>query len=451
MTRWFRKRLALAALVGATVTLGVASTRGADAPHKVGDVISLNFGGGEKQVKVLKIEKQTDGSFHSEVKDQKTGETFTLVDRPENQPPAGAPKGTAPSAPAAPKPPAGQPPQAKPRTSDPLMPPTSATPDLTKDKAKDAEKDKEKRPVMGRLFGDRDKPASPAPAANASAGTSASMKPAEPTEKKPGLMSRIFGTKKPNAPAASTGAMPAAPSAPPSAPPTVVPTPGGLGRPSAPFLPPAGTTEPPRAMPATKPVAPPSPVVSVPNAPSAAPSFPTPAPLPIPAVPSIPAPLPSAPPLPGIPALPGGTGSAKPTSGVMPASHAVPVAPTAGAQKPLVVTPPLGVVPAGVAFDREVQPWVASLQTSILPSERLLAAQALANCRHCGTDGVKGALFEAAKRDPNGEVRAACISHLCKLGYFDAQFLAHIEAACHDTNEDVCAAAKAACAKMLKK
>lgn len=437
MTRWFRKRWALAALVGATVTLGVASTRGADAPHKVGDVISLNFGGGEKQVKVLKIEKQADGSFHSEVKDQKTGETFTLVDRPENQPPAGAPKGTAP---AAPKLPGAQPPQAKPRTSDPLMPPASGTPDLNKDKAKDAEKDK--RPVMGRLFGDKSPPPSPA----ASAGTSASMKPAEPAEpaKKPGLMSRIFGTKKPTAPAGSTSAMVPPPAKPaPSAPPAVVPTPGGLGKPAA------GTSEPPRAMPTTKPVAPPAPAIPVPSAPPVAPAFPTPAPLPLPTVPSIPAPLPSSPPpLPGIPTLPGGTGSAKPTSGVMPAAHAVPAAPSAPA---IVVTPPLGVVPAGVAFDREVQPWVAQLQTAIGPSERLLAAQALANCRHCGTDGVKGALFDAAKRDPNGEVRAACIAHLCKLGFYDAKFLAHIEAACTDANEDVCAAAKAACAKMLKK
>jgi hypothetical protein len=433
MARWFRKRWALAALVGATVTLGVASTRGADAPHKVGDVISLNFGGGEKQVKVLKIEKQADGTFHSEVKDQKTGETFTLVDRPENAPPAGAPKAAAPGA----KQPA--PPQAKPRTSDPLMPPVGATPDLNKAKDPEKDKEKDKRPVMGRLFGDRDKPASPA--------ASASMKPVEPAEpaKKPGLMSRIFGPKKPNAPAASTAAMvpPAKPSA-PSAPPAVVPTPGGLGKPTA------GTSEPPRAMPATKPVAPPAPVLPVPSAPPAAPTFPKPAPLPLPAVPSIPAPLPSAPPvpLPGIPTLPGGTGSAMPNATVMPAAHAVPLAPT---QPPLVVTPPVGVVPAGVAFDREVQPWVAALQTAVGPSERLLAAQALANCRHCGTDGVKGALFAAAKHDPNGEVRAACIAHLCKLGYYDAQFLAHIEAACTDANADVSAAAKAACAKMLKK
>jgi hypothetical protein len=445
MGRWFRKRWALAALVGATVSFVAASGRGADAPHKVGDVISLNFGNGEKQVKVLKIEKQADGTFHSEVKDQKTGETFTLVDRPENLPPATAPKGTAPAAPAAPKQPA--PPQAKPRTSDPLLPSATATPDTNKDKAKDAEKEKDKRPVLGRVLGDRDKTGTPNPAA----GASASMKPAEPTEpaKKPGLMSRLFGSKKPNAPAASTSAMvpPAKPSA-PVAPPAVVPTPGGLGKPSGTFVPPSATNEPPRAMPTSKPVAPPAPVLPVPTAPSAAPAFPAPPPLPLPTVPSIPAPLPSAPALPTVPPLPGGTGAAKPPQAVVPAGHAVPTAPAA---QPLVVTPPLGHVPAGVAFDREVQPWVAQLQTAIGPSERLLAAQALANCRHCGTEGVKGALFEAAKRDPNGEVRAACISHLCKLGYFDAQFLAHIETACSDANEDVRAAAKAACAKMLKK
>lgn len=390
MARWFRKRWAWAALTGATVTLGLAAARAADVPHKPGDVITLNFGDGEKQVKVLKVEKQPDGTVHSEVRDQKTGETFTLVDRPGNFPPAGGAAKGSPPVPDAPK--------AKPPAGDP-------SPDKNKDKDKAKEPEKEKRPLLGRVFGDRDKPAA-----------SASMKPAEPPEpaKKAGLMSRLFGPKKPSAPAAAP-AMPG-PSAKPGsgaagAPPAVVPTPGG-------FAPPAGTTEPPRAMPATRPVVPPAPVVPG-GVPGGVPSIPAP----------LPAPLPGGSGLPGIPIPPGGTSAARPLQVVVPVGH----------------------VPPGVAFDREVRPLVADLQTNPAPSARLAAAAALAGGRHASTDGVKGALFDAAKGDPNGEVRAACVGHLCALGYFDARFLAFVETARTDPDPRVRDAAAAACAKLLRK
>ena len=94
---------------------------------------------------------------------------------------------------------------------------------------------------------------------------------------------------------------------------------------------------------------------------------------------------------------------------------------------------------------------LASLQTMQAPSARLTAAKALSECRHCSTDGVKGVLFQAAQMDPCGEVRAACITHLCDLGYFNPHFLGHIQTACLDTDPMVRDAAKAACARMIRK
>ena len=60
-------------------------------------------------------------------------------------------------------------------------------------------------------------------------------------------------------------------------------------------------------------------------------------------------------------------------------------------------------------------------------------------------------LFQSAKMDPCGEVRAACIAHLCELGYFDGQFIDYIRAACNDADPMVRDAARAACEKMIRK
>ncbi|MCI0705448.1 MAG: HEAT repeat domain-containing protein [Planctomycetia bacterium] len=133
--------------------------------------------------------------------------------------------------------------------------------------------------------------------------------------------------------------------------------------------------------------------------------------------------------LPTIPIPPGGTSSAKPIQVVLPA----------------------GYVPPQVAFDRDVQPFVIALQTRPAPSARLTAAKALAEGRHCSTDSVKMVLFQSAKMDPCGEVRAACIDYLCKLGYFAPQYLDYIRMACDDIDPLVREAAKAACGKMLRK
>lgn len=120
-------------------------------------------------------------------------------------------------------------------------------------------------------------------------------------------------------------------------------------------------------------------------------------------------------------------------------------------QPPLHVVMPTGQVPAAVAFDREIQPLVTELQTTLAPSGRLLAARALAEGRHASSDGVKAVLFQAAQLDPCAEVRAACITHLCRLGYYTPEFLAHIRTACEDSNELVREAAKAACEKMIRR
>lgn len=450
MTRWFSKRWAWAAVVGATVTVALAAG-GADAPpQKVGTTISLNIDGkGERQFKVLKCEKQPDGTYHSELKDTKTGDVITLVDQPDAPPAKGAepPKGADPVKPPVPtkapepaKGPDTAPPKAKPRTTDPLLPPLAAT---MPDPAKDKEKEKDKRPVLGRVFGDKDKTPEPVAAA-------------EPA-KKPGLFSRVFGSKKPSGPAMPAATVPTNVKPTSPTPPPVIPTPpGGLHSGST-------TAEPPRVMPAK----PATPVTAPPVA--TAPNFPAPLPTPAPAVPNtIPAPLPvPAPPVTTAPPPPAPVPVPSAIPSPVPAPAPIPVplpAPPAGgglppipippggtsSVKPLQVVVPAGYVPAQVAFDRDVEPFVIALQSMSAPSARLTAAKGLAEGRHGSTDGVKAVLFKAAQMDPCGEVRAACIAHLCKLGYFDAQFLGHLQAACGDPDPQVSAAAKAACAKMLK-
>src|SRR5262245_25960890 len=121
MARWFSKRWVWAALAGAAVTLGMAAARG-DNPPKVGAVISLNIDGkGERQFKVIKSDKQPDGTYLSELKDTKTGEMITLVDKPGDPAPGG------PSVPESPK--APEPPKTKPRPADPMVSPAAAAAD----------------------------------------------------------------------------------------------------------------------------------------------------------------------------------------------------------------------------------------------------------------------------------------------------------------------------------
>ncbi len=444
MSKWFSKRWVWAALAGVGVTVSLASGRGEE-PPKVGTTITLPIDGkADRQFKVLKTEKQPDGTYLSELKDVKTGETLSFLTRPGDDAPKGA-KG-------APTNKDTGPPKAKPRTNDPLTPPVTAMPDPMRG----TDKEKDKRPILGRIFGDKDKTTAPPTTANASPAADA---------KKPGLLGRVFGPKKPTGPslpAATTGsgAGPLVKPGPSNPPPIIPVPPGGL----------TGTNEPPRVMP-PKPATPPAPAIVVPQPPPATPvvpqplpSFPTPTPPPL-SIPTIPPPVakPTTPPLP-IPSVPSVPAVPKPVPAPLPIPS-IPVAPPAGgglppipvppggtsAVKPLQVVVPAGYIPAGVAFDRDVQPFVIALQTMQAPSARLTAAKGLADGRHRSTDGVKGVLFQAAQLDPCGEVRAACITHLCDLGYFTPQFLGFIEAACNDTDSMVRDAAKAACAKMLRK
>jgi HEAT repeats len=103
MKRWFWKRWAWTGVFGITAAVGLALGAGKDAPPsagappKIGDVLTLKFQNGpEKHVKVLKTERRADGSYQSEVKDMKSGEVFTLIDK-SHEPPAAA-KTPAPSA-----------------------------------------------------------------------------------------------------------------------------------------------------------------------------------------------------------------------------------------------------------------------------------------------------------------------------------------------------------------
>lgn len=485
MARWFSKRWVWAALAGAGLTVGIVAGRAVgESPPKVGSVMMLNPDGkGEHQYKVMKTEKLEDGSYLSELKDTKTGQTLNYLTRPDD-PPGGT------SNPAMPK--------AKARTNDPLLPPLGATmPDPPK------EKEKDKHPLLHRIFGKRDQDAMPN---TASGGASMSPDTAADSGKKPGIIARIFGPKKPTGPS-----MPSMSSAPPNVkpsspnPPAIIPFPStGLtgNTPSAPPPPstpnktptkpffPTTAPEPPRVMPSTKPapVTPPMPPIAAPTTPSA-PAFPTTTTRPIPsnppppptstltppppASPAFPPSVPRepAPAVPALPAFPAPPVSAPavpapsvPTPAPIPAPPAIP-APTGGSEfppipippggtsstRPIQVIVPTGYVPAQVAFDRDVQPWVIAIQSMNAPSARLTAAKALADCRHRSSDGVKSVLFQAAQMDPCGEVRAACITHLCELGYFQPFFLGFIQTACDDTDPMVREAAKAACEKMIRK
>jgi hypothetical protein len=457
MTRWFSKRWVWAGVFGTTAAFGLALAQGGkDAPPgapRVGDVITMPFKDGmTKQAKVLKVDKQPNGTYLCEVKDTKSGETFFYMSDPTTEAKAA-------KQPETPKDKDSSTPKAKPRQSDPLLPSVKTPmPETPRDKSKS---------------------------------NSMMADPTQEPQKKPGLLARIFGRKttqsattmpaatlpgsstsgKPGSPAMS-GTMPMVPSpaAGASMPPAVRPTPSltspsssiPLVPPSAP-TPPGSSGEPPRTFPTqpapAKPVTPVAPV-SIPNAstPLVPPtSVPTPLPIPTPPPATTPAPPPSTPSgLPPIPIPPGGVSSAAPK--LLPAG--TPVAPTSvvPAAAPVMTPVPAQIHapaapanPAATAMLQEIQPHVTTLQTALAPSARILAAQALAGGRHGSTDTVKAALFQAATSDPCPMVRASCIDELGKLGYHDPAFLAHLEKSCNDPSEDVRTSAKEALMKLTSR
>lgn len=469
MKRWFWKRWVWAVVVGITATVSLTpAQQGADVPSgppKAGDVITLKFrDSADRQVKVLKSDKQPDGSYLSEVKDTKTGETFTLMDRfdgpapkASDAPGKAAPGKFAPKASEPVRPPespkTGDAPKAKPRSGDPLIPALKDTmPDPDKEKAKEQERERRILSSFGK--------SSPTGAQE---------------EERPGLLKRIFG-KKPAPPAPTTSAKPAAPaaavptpipSAPAIAPPVVtIPAappapvrPAPAPAPTAPApLPPSGVTmEPPLSQP-VRPVTPPTPVIPTPVAPPtgpvgapplpiAPPAATSPVPLPaIPSVPPVPVPAPT-----GLPSIPV-PGVSKATPGAEPLPPQPPVVQTAATAAENKVVPAAEPTPAPVAevspLVREIQSDVADLETGLAPSKRAMAARCLAGGRHGSSDEVKAALFRAAKSDGSGMVRAVCIEELCKLGFHDPAFMSFLGKAGSDPSEEVRAAAKAALTRM---
>lgn len=495
MNRWFWKRWVWAVVVGTTAVGLTMAQQGTDAPSgppKVGDTITLKFRDmPDRQVKVLKSDKQPDGSILSEVKDTKTGETFTLMDKPDSfaaQPKAAvkdsvvpppsptAPKTAEPTKAPATRPPVGlmklpdNLPKAKSRTSDPLLPSVKESlPDLPTPKEQEKEKERRLLPSFGK--------------------SSDAPKPTEPEEEKPGLLKRVFGKKKPSEPTPSLPPAtvinsPKPPAAPPS-PTTSAKPPAPVATPGVMRTHPTVTLEPPRSQP-VQPVVPPVPLtptpVSVPSAPPtsvplppipAAPPAPGPAALPaIPSVPSVPVPPPGG--LPTIPLPPGGTSMKEPVAKPEVATAPKPTAPAkekvsavVTAQAPatptasVVVTasktvpaplPPVVAVPdqnpGMTAMMRDIEPHVAALEKGVAPSQRAVAARALGGCRHGSSDTVKMTIFRAAQNDPNPMVRAVCIEELCKLGYFEPAFELYLTKACEDANDEVRGAARAAMKQM---
>jgi hypothetical protein len=132
-----------------------------------------------------------------------------------------------------------------------------------------------------------------------------------------------------------------------------------------------------------------------------------PAPVATPTAIPVPTPLPPVVPLPTIPTVPGGAQSVRPGD-------------------PINVVLPVGYVPAEVAMADDLRPFAAALKDGPAPAERLIAAKGLAEGRHGSTDQVKAVLFAAARTDASAVVRAACVDHLAKLGYYHPEFLAHL-------------------------
>jgi hypothetical protein len=543
MKRWIWKRWAWTGVFGITAAVGLALGAGKDAPAappKVGDVITLRFEKGpEKKVKIVKTERQEDGSYQSEVKDMKTGEVFTLRDE-SHMPPkplkggagvkapmaSSAPKSSSPTAmtvaPATaapnklPRTPKGirtadvaaparvSPPSVSPKMTPPERPSIVAAP--TPMPAPMAEPQK-KPGLLKRLFGkDSPPPAMPTPTQPAMPITTTkpamppltqpampvtSAKPVMPpknlapminaptsvfesgpaTNAKASTRPRIFS------PSSSVfeGAAPQSDASPGKAtvggpkfvpdratgePPrgrTIEPNLGSV------FLPPTErTSEPPRTLPMNS-VTPPKPVIPLPVTPPSAPPTAAPSPLPIPSAPArIPAPVVETPSttIPSVPATPMTPPVATPAIPVP--STPTPVIPAIPSTPAL---PTIPAVPGGTSMNRstvmqagmkspvaamaaDIQPHVTSLRTAAAPSVRAMAARALSGGRHASSDTVKEVLFIACTTDPSSFVRACCIEELCKLGYFDPEFMSHLHKACADQSEEVRMAAREALKKM---
>jgi hypothetical protein len=453
-----------ASVLGTTAAFGLAfgqqgGTEAPSGPPKVGEVISLKFRDGpDRQFKVLKVEKQADGGYLSEVQDVKSGETITLFDKGDYPPPKPQDAGKGKDA---------QSPKAKSRSDAQMQPPAApASPDRSS-------------------TGASNKSAS----GNSSNPTPMPDSPKDPP-KKPGFLARIFGKKPPqeNKDSAADAKNPSmsgasnstqspvtVPIAPPM-PPAVKPTPAFTSPPhqsgstnaapappppassstgAAPFTPPpaAGTAEPPRvhsAPPVQPPAAQSAPAVPLfPRPETGVPSGPG-----LPAVPA----TPSFPAIPAVPATPASTPAPFPAMppSTIPAIPATPPIPSPG--MPNIPVPPGGGVsmsypqllqvryatPEEVAMVEEIRPYVANLRGAKAPSDRIYAAWSLAGSRYGSNDAVKLLLFRSCTSDPCPLVRACCIDELSKLGYCTQEFTKYLTTACNDESPEVQKSAKKA-------
>lgn len=415
MTRWIGKRGLWGVVAGAAVAGGALAT-------EPGDVVTFKDGTKDRKVTVTKVNKKADGSLEVTGKDAATGEVSTWVEGPTADVPATGGKAAAPAAggkaptpPAAPAAPPGLP-KAKARADDPIgspapMPETPA--------------ERERRLFNGKLLG-RDTP----PPAAAGSPAPQIAEAGEP-KAKTGLLNRIFGKKSAPVPAAMPGpavttptpAAPAVKAAPVSGEPKVA----APARPAA-ITPPAAVTPPPVRT--TAPAAVPTPAIPVPMPlPSSRPPVPVTAP-PVSAPPvavPVPQPLPPVVPLPAIPGVP---------QSVRPG-------------EPLHVVLPVGYVPPEVAMNDDLRPFATKLRDGgASVSDRLIAAKGLADGRHGSTDHVKAMLFAAAQGDSAAPVRAACIDHLVRLGYYHPDFVRHVQRLAEGAAGEERDAARAGLARM---
>lgn len=451
MKRWLFRRSWVLAAGGLAAAAGLALAQGGRSeapppPPKVGEVITLRFHDGrDRTVKVLKSERQPDGSYLSEVRDVKTGEVFNLLDPPSSHWPAQKSNGKLspgkgggiplPPPPSTSNSPSNSGADKSSRSNRPLLNWFRSGNSDSRSERQGTAVDADKRPgLFQRLFGGRKKDASldspPPPAGLLPPPGAGSSRPNGRSPEKIPVAPGV-GTFRP--PAGNT-----------PAPPSTFP----LAMPQRPNVPPSSpssaTPEPPRAQPVI-----PHTVPSVPPVPPA-PSTANPPPLPVPSstptpVPNVPpAPVPNVPtvPVPDVPPIPpitipvppdGGMSQGMPKSGITPAS----------AQH---VSALLTELPPPAA--RDLQPYVQALQHAVAPSARALAARALADSPHGSTPAVKNLLFQACQKDPAPFVRACCIDELARLGHADSAFVAYLHQANADGDEQVRLAAQLALQKL---
>ena len=421
MTRWNWKRWAFAIVTGAALTTSL-STVASDELPKAGESITLKFPGQpDRVVTVVKATRKPDGSLETEVKDAKSGDTFTLVDpAPETKVPPAAPVpvSTKPAAPQA-LPPLPAPvssnaaPTAFAEAKAPVAKPTPMPP---------MAESKDKRLLGGGKIFNREPEAIPNTPAAAAATPAAAA-----DEKRPGIFGRVFGKKPTAAPT-----MPATSLATPAPVPTVrsnqEPPRAQSVKPVAPPAAPGGTQR----------VVPPTPIVPPVSAPTAPDSIPSPLPSKsIAPIPPIAAPIiPTPPPPPAKPTLP---------PIVVPT---IPAVPMSAAPAPGTDVKPAAYTPVTTGLPDDVEPHAKTLKDAAAPSVRLKAVKELATGAHANTPAVQAVLFHTAKTDLCPAVKADCIEYLAKLGHRDPAFIEFVKAACSDESGEVRMAAKDAMLKL---